>query len=306
MTAGPPFFGLFLPQLRMDFGTIEHRARVAEESGFHSVWLMDHLSPPGLPDADCLEGWTLASALAARTSTVRLGHLVLCDPFRHPSVLAKMAATLDVISGGRLELGLGWGSVADELHAFGVSDDPAPVRAARLAETLAILELMFSGEPVSFDGAHYHLEGAMARPRPVAGRIPIHLGGAGRRLTMPLVARFADWWNCPSYAVERVAALKPLAGSARLSIQLPVGLAASALERDEVAATAQRRFGSWGGLIAGTPDEVAASLRHEVELGADLFVLQFSDFGSPETLRLFADEVMPAVAGAMPGGPAAR
>jgi alkanesulfonate monooxygenase SsuD/methylene tetrahydromethanopterin reductase-like flavin-dependent oxidoreductase (luciferase family) len=306
MTGGPPFFGLFLPQLRMDFGTIEHRVRVAEESGFHSVWLMDHLAPPGLPEADCLEGWTLASALAMRTSSIRLGHLVLCDAFRHPAVLAKMATTLDVISGGRLELGLGWGSLAQELKAFGVSDDPAPVRAARLAETLEILELMFHGDPVSFAGTYYHLDGAVARPRPVAGRIPIHLGGAGTRLTLPLVARFADWWNCPAYAVEQVATLKPLAGSARLSIQHPVGLAASSVQREKVAATAHRRFGSWGGLIAGTPDEVAASLRREVELGADLFVLQFSDFGLPQTLRLFADEVMPAVADAVPGGRAGR
>ena len=299
MSAPAPAFGLFLPQLRMSFATIEERVRVAEESGFHSVWLMDHLAPPGLADADCLEGWTVASALATRTTAIRLGHLVLCAPFRHPAVLAKMAATLDVISGGRLELGLGWGSVAAELKAFGVSDEPASVRAARLAETLEILELMFTGETVSYAGANYRLDGVTARPVPVSGRLPIHLGGAGTRLTMPLVSRFADWWNCPSYAVDRVTELKSLAGSARLSIQHPVGLATSAADREAVVATAKRRFGTWGGLIAGTPDEVASALAGEVALGAELFVLQFSDFWTPETIRLFAREVIPAVSAAV-------
>jgi alkanesulfonate monooxygenase SsuD/methylene tetrahydromethanopterin reductase-like flavin-dependent oxidoreductase (luciferase family) len=306
MTTGPPYFGLFLPQLRMDFATIVERVQVAEEAGFHSVWLMDHLSPPGLPQADCFEGWTLASALATCTTSIRLGHLVLCAPFRHPAVLAKMAATLDVISGGRLELGLGWGSVAGELEAFGVTDDPAAVRAARLQETLEILELMFTGEEVSYQGHHYRLDGVTARPVPTTGRVPIHIGGAGARLTMPLVARFADWWNCPSYAVDRVADLRELAGPARLSMQHPIGLAAAAAVRDDVVATARRRFGSWGGLIAGTPDEVASALQREVELGAELFALQFSDFGMPDTIRLFAREVMPAVTAASSGPPARR
>ena len=288
--------GVFLPQVRMDFATIEAKVRAAEEDGYHSVWFMDHLAPPAGPQLDCFEGWTLASAVAARTSRIRIGHLVLCDPLRHPAVLAKMAATLDVISGGRLELGLGWGSVASELHTFGVSEDPAPVRAARLGETLDILALLFSGEEVDYAGRFYRLSGAMARPQPTHGHIPVHIGGAGPLLTMPLVARHADWWNCPSYAVDRLPSLRPLAGSrARLSVQHPIGLAPSTATRDEVASVAQRRFAGWGGLITGTPDEVAAALRREVSLGAELFVLQFSDFASPATLRLFADEVLPAL-----------
>ena len=288
--------GLFLPQIRMDFATIEGKVRLAEEAGYHSVWFMDHLAPPGGPELDCFEGWTLASAVAARTSRIRLGHLVLCDAFRHPAVLAKMAATLDVISEGRLELGIGWGSVAEELRTFGVSDEPAATRAARLGETLDILALLLSGEQVDYAGHFYQLDGARARPTPVQDHIPIHLGGAGPGLTMPLVARYADWWNCPSYAVDRLESLRPLAGPrARLSVQHPIGLAPSAAAREDVAGVARRRFGGWGGLITGTPDEVAVALRREVALGAELFVLQFSDFGSEATLRLFAAEVAPAL-----------
>jgi alkanesulfonate monooxygenase SsuD/methylene tetrahydromethanopterin reductase-like flavin-dependent oxidoreductase (luciferase family) len=292
-----PAFGVFLPQVRMEFATIEKRVLAAEEAGFHSVWFMDHLAPPAAPELDCLEAWTVASAIAARTSAIRLGHLVLCDPFRPPALLAQMAATLDVISGGRLELGIGWGSVAGELRSFGFGDEPPARRSARLAETLEILELLFSGERVSYAGRFTRLEEAIARPRPVAGRVPIHIGGAGPTLTLPLVARFADWWNCPSYAVARLADLRPLAGDrVRVSVQHPVALAPSTADRARTIEQAQRRFGGWGGLIAGTPDEVADALAREVEAGAELFVLQFSDFGTPETLQLFADEVAPAVA----------
>ena len=293
MPATGPHVGLFMPQLRMTFATIEERVRAAEAAGFHSAWFMDHMAAPLNREWDTFEAWTVTSALAMRTETIRLGHLVLCDAFRHPVLLAKMAATLDVISGGRLELGIGWGSVPDELPDYGFGTDGAPVRAEKLGETLQILELLFTGEPVSFAGRHYRLHDATARPRPVAGRVPIHLGGAGPRLTMPLVARYADWWNCPSYAADRMAELRPLAGKARVSAQHPVGLAPSRAARDEVEAVAERRFGSWGGLVCGTPDEVAAALRKEVHAGVELFVLQFHDFGTPETVDLFAREVLP-------------
>ncbi|MFI0350076.1 LLM class flavin-dependent oxidoreductase [Actinomadura sp. 9N407] len=287
--------GLYLPQVRMDFAAIERRARVAEEAGFHSAWFIDHLAPPAARGLDMLDAWTVATAVAVRTERLHVGHLVLCAEFRHPALLAKMAASLDAISGGRLELGLGWGSVAEELTDYGFTD-PGPVaRAARLAETIDLLRLLWTGEPVDFDGEHWTLRGAVCRPRPVTGRVPIHIGGAGPRLTMPLVADRADWWNCPSSATGRLARLRPLAGSARISVQHPIGLASSSATRDEVVETAHRRFGAWGGVIAGTPDEVAAALSREREAGAELFVCQFHDFGTPETIRLFAEEVLPAL-----------
>jgi alkanesulfonate monooxygenase SsuD/methylene tetrahydromethanopterin reductase-like flavin-dependent oxidoreductase (luciferase family) len=291
-----PWFGLYLPQIRMSFDRILERTLAAEAAGFDSVWLMDHFAAPMAPEVDTFEGWTIATALAARTSTIRIGHLVLCDPFRHPVLLAKTAASFDVISNGRLELGIGWGSVPAELATFGFGPEPAATRAARLRETLEIVELMFAGEPFDFTGDHFTLRGATGRPIPVQARVPVHIGGGGPKLTMPLVERFADWWNCPGYALDRLDELRPLAGDARISVQHPIGLAMNAEARDETIATVERRFGSWGGVVAGTAPEVAATLAREVECGVEGFVCQFSDFGTPETIEHFMREVAPALA----------
>jgi alkanesulfonate monooxygenase SsuD/methylene tetrahydromethanopterin reductase-like flavin-dependent oxidoreductase (luciferase family) len=291
-----PWLGLFLPQLRMPFATILERTLAAEAAGFDSVWLMDHLAAPMAPEHDTLEGWTLAAALAARTSTIRIGHLVTCDPFRHPALLAKMAATVDAVSGGRLELGLGWGSVDAELATFGIGEGTRRERAARLAESIAILDLMFAGEPFDFSGEHFRLAGAIGRPRPVQQpRPPLHLGGGGARLTMPLVRQHADWWNCPSYAVDRLDELRPLAGPARVSVQHPVALAPSDAARAETLATGARRFGSWGGLVGGTAPEVADALAAEVDRGVEGFVVQLTDFGAPATIEHFMAAVAPAL-----------
>jgi alkanesulfonate monooxygenase SsuD/methylene tetrahydromethanopterin reductase-like flavin-dependent oxidoreductase (luciferase family) len=289
------WFGLYLPQVRMSFERIVERTLAAEAAGFDSVWLMDHLATPLAPELDTLEGWTVASALAARTSTIRIGHLVLCDPFRHPALLAKMAASLDVISNGRLELGLGWGSVPEELAMYGFGRESPATRAAKMQETLDILALMFEGVAFDYEGTHFTLRGATGRPTPVQAKIPVHIGGGGPQLTLPLVARYADWWNCPGYALERIDELRPLAGAARVSVQHPVGLAATAAERDEVVATVERRFGSWGGVVAGTASEVAATLAVEAARGVEGFVLQFSDFGTPDTIKRFMQEVAPTV-----------
>jgi alkanesulfonate monooxygenase SsuD/methylene tetrahydromethanopterin reductase-like flavin-dependent oxidoreductase (luciferase family) len=289
------WLGLFLPQLRMGVDTIVERAMAAEAAGFDSVWLMDHLAAPGALEHDTLDGWTLAPVLATRTSTIRIGHLVTADPFRHPAVLAKMAATLDVVSGGRLELGLGWGSVEDELVRFGVDAGPPARRAARLSETIEVLRLMFTGEFFDYGGEHFELRGAVGRPTPVQDRVPIHVGGAGPKLTMPLVRAHADWWNCPSYATTRLAELRPLAGDAQVSVQHPVGFVTEGSDRAAVEAAATRRFGSWGGLLVGTAPELADALIAEIECGARGFVLQFSDFGTPATVQEFMRTVAPAL-----------
>jgi len=292
MVAG---FGLFLPQVRLPFATFLERTLVAEAAGFDTVWFMDHLWAAGAPELDVLEGWTTATAIAARTERIRVGHMVLCDAFRHPAVLAKMAVSLDHISGGRVELGIGWGSLVDELKAFGFGSPSAADRSARLAETLEVVRLLFTGESVTFKGRFFELDNAFCHPTPVQDPLPIHIGGGGERYTLPLVERFADWWNCPSYAVDRLAELLPKVGNARVSVQHPVAVITDESRRAEIEDAVERRFRGWGGIICGTPSEVADALSAEVALGVERFVIQLWDFATPPSIESFAQEVIPLV-----------
>jgi len=290
-------FGLFLPQVRLPFETFLERVLVAEEHGFESVWFMDHLYAAGAPELDTFEGWTMATAVAARTERIRVGHMVLCDAFRHPSVLAKMATTLDHVSHGRLDLGIGWGSIPEELKMYGFGEVSNRDRSARLRETLEILRLLFTGDPVTYKGEFFELHGAFCHPTPFQQPLPIHIGGGGPRFTMPLVREYAHWWNCPAPSVHRLDELLPLKGDARVSTQHVVALVPDEAERAGVEEVVRRRFAGWGGLLCGTPDEVAAALQREVELGVERFVIQFWDFASPASIELFAAEVIPAVLG---------
>jgi alkanesulfonate monooxygenase SsuD/methylene tetrahydromethanopterin reductase-like flavin-dependent oxidoreductase (luciferase family) len=290
-----PRFSVFVPQMRMSFPAIIERARAAEAAGFDGISLMDHLAPPGLTSGDMYDVFVTASAIALATERLQICPLVLCASMRHPAVLAKQVVSLDHLSGGRFELGIGWGSVPDELARFDLHDERPAVRSARLAETLEVLELLFTGEPFDYAGRFHTLTGAQQRPVPLHGRVPVVIGGSGPTLTMPLVARHADWWNCPSYDVARLEELLPLAGRARISTQHPIGLAPTTAARADIAASAEKRFGVWGGLIVGTPDEVIRALVDEVKLGVEQFFLPFTDFATPETLALFGREVIPAV-----------
>jgi alkanesulfonate monooxygenase SsuD/methylene tetrahydromethanopterin reductase-like flavin-dependent oxidoreductase (luciferase family) len=292
-SAAVPEFWLYLPQMRMSFGTITQRARAAEQAGFDGIALMDHMAPPALPSADSFDAMTTAAAIAASTTTLRISHLVLASSFRHPCILAKEMVSLDHLSGGRFELGIGWGSVPAELTRFGLPLEDNARRSARLEEYLKVWAALFTGQPVDFDGDFVTLRGAQISPLPLAGRIPVVIGGGGARLTMPLVARYADWWNCPGYAFSRLDELKPLAGQARISTQHPVGLAADPADVPAVTALTQRRFAGWGGLITGTTADVAAALADLTTRGVERFYLQFSDFGTPDTLARFGAEVIP-------------
>ena len=299
-SAAVPEFWLYLPQMRMSFGTIIERARAAEQAGFDGIALMDHMAPPALPSADSFDAMTTAAAIAASTTSLKISHLVLASSFRHPCILAKEMVSLDHLSGGRFELGIGWGSVPGELTRFGLPVEDNARRAARLEEYLKVWAALFTGQPLDFDGDFVTLRGAQLSPRPLAGRIPVVIGGGGARLTMPLVAAYADWWNCPGYAFDRFDELRPLAGRARISTQHPVGLAATAADVPAVTSLTQRRFGGWGGVITGTATDVADALTGLRDRGVERFYLQFSDFGTPDTLARFGADVIPLVQTAAP------
>lgn len=175
---------------------------------FESVWNFDHFEPIlGKPrNGPCLEGWTTLSALAQATSRVRVGCMVTGVPYRHPSVLANMAATVDVISGGRLELGLGAGWNTDEAEALGIELPPLRQRFDRFDEALEVIDLLLTRETSDYEGRHFTLRGAHCEPKPLQSpRPPIWIGGDGPRRTLRAVARHADYWNTPFASPESLA-----------------------------------------------------------------------------------------------------
>jgi len=201
-------FGLALPHYdtsfageRAGWGAVRRVADVAERSGFDSLWVSDHLfldwgkyGGPADPQGS-LECWTTLSALAASTQRIRLGSLTLCNDFRDPALLAKMAATLDLLSGGRLDIGLGAGWYEPEYAAAGIAFDRPGVRIERLRESVQIVGRMLEGETLTFQGKHYRTEGALCRPLPIQQpRPPIWIGGKGDRL-LGTVVDVADGWN---------------------------------------------------------------------------------------------------------------
>lgn len=294
-------FHLFLPQMRMTLDALVDRARAAESAGFEGIALMDHLAPPLAAQHDMWEAMTAATWLLARTRTLVVGHLVLCDPLRHPAVLARQAVTLDHASGGRFELGIGWGSVPDELDTYGVGAAPARDRVARLGESLEVLRALWAGEPVTYDGRFFRLRDAQQRPVPTRP-IPIVVGGVGDR-TLELVRAHADWWNVPIHALDRLDERKDRIGDARVSAQTMVSLLASEDDREAVAEVVARRFGgsAMGDTgVVGTVDEVADHFRGLRARGVERSYVWFTDFAPTDTVARFG-----AVIDAVDGGGAA-
>jgi alkanesulfonate monooxygenase SsuD/methylene tetrahydromethanopterin reductase-like flavin-dependent oxidoreductase (luciferase family) len=301
--------GVYVPQMAFSYADVLHRAQRCEELGIGSLWLYDHMYGPGVPGVPSLEAWTLATALLARTERLRVGHMVLCNQFRHPAVLAKMATTLDQISGGRLELGMGSGSISDEHDRMGLPWGTFRERSERLGETLEILTQAFADEMVDFVGKHYTVKdmpivpGAVQRPRP-----PIVVGGVGEKYTLPLVARYADVWNVPTYALgdleHKVGVLRSIcadigrdAGEITLSVEAVMALAPDDASLPGVREFAEKRFGGpgfglrEGGLVGTAPQIVDRILEWEA-LGFGQVVLFTHDRASDETLDLLASTVL--------------
>lgn len=230
---------LFLPQTRLSVEQVVDRAKAAERAGFVGLALMDHLVTPQAEHLDLLEAMTLATWVAARTDTLRIGHLVLCDAFRHPAVLAKQVATLSQASNGRLDLGLGSGSWPPELVSFGITDAGPAARVSQLEQTLRLLrELWATDNPPR--------QAPIPEPRP-----PLLLGGTGPRL-LALVREFADWWNLPAPDLHKLDQLRDQVGSARISVQQLVAFDTTGSPPGAARALAERRFGQLGqGLVGG-------------------------------------------------------
>ena len=274
------------------------------QESFDSFWVADHFIPWFAkmdPKTDTYEAWTTLTYLSARFPRLWAGNLVICQSYRPPALLAKMAATLQVLTNGHYILGIGAGWKKDEYLAYGY-DFPAPaIRIHQLNEAVQIIRKMWTQPETTFKGQYYQVEKAICEPKPNP-LPPIMIGGGGKQLTLRVVAEQADWWNMPGISPEHY---EELLGILRQHCQA-AGRKFDAIVKTvatdcvAVAATHQKAqaladaspFGRDEGAIIGTPDEVSAQLERYTRLGVTHFVLRFADFPDTAAASLFAKEVI--------------
>ncbi|HLY37183.1 MAG TPA: LLM class flavin-dependent oxidoreductase, partial [Candidatus Binatia bacterium] len=285
------------------------------ERGFHwcSVW--DHLfsvSDLSNPAKPAFEGVAAMAALASETRRVRVGCLVFCVCYRSTGVLAKAAVTIDHLSGGRCELGIGSGWNEMEARAFGVPFGTVGARLDLLEESATVLRRLFDGERVTFEGRHVQLRDALCDPRPVQPRLRLWIGGQGEKRMLRIVARHADGWNVPFLAPEqfgqRNATLDrwceregrdPRAIVRTVNLGLAIGADAADVRRQED--NLRLMFGPMTdfvrpGILVGTPPEVVERIRSYTAAGAEWVNLALRAPFDWNGLELFVREVMPAFA----------
>jgi F420-dependent oxidoreductase-like protein len=203
----PLRFGLKLSGQDTTIEALRAVWRIAEEGGFDHVWDFDHLASigEGGPDRPIYEGWTLQAAMAVATARVRIGCLVTGNTYRNPALLAKEAVTVDHLSGGRLEFGIGaaWAEIEHQMYGFEGLDH----RVGRLSESLRIIKSLWTEERTNFDGRYYHMKDAIANPKPIQKPHPPIWIGASGEATLRLVARYADVWNCAGGDTRRIGEL---------------------------------------------------------------------------------------------------
>jgi alkanesulfonate monooxygenase SsuD/methylene tetrahydromethanopterin reductase-like flavin-dependent oxidoreductase (luciferase family) len=293
-------FHLFLPQMRLSFDRLVGTARAAEAAGFGGMVGMDHLAPPGAENQPMFEAMIVNTWLAAHTERLKVGSLVLCDALRHPAVLAREAVSIDHASGGRFELGIGWGSYPADFDKFGARPTEPRARVQRLRETLEVLRALWAGEAVDYDGEFHHLRGAVLAPRPL-NKIPVLIGGSGSK-TLALVREFADWWNLDlrhrdKLVPDKFEQLKSQIGNARVSIQQMVAYAPGGGDREALEEAAKRRFG-YSDPVVGTGPELLDHFGRLAGQGVERAYVWFCDFAPPETLAGFGAEVIAPLGGA--------
>ena len=288
-------FGVTPIQTGVDFEHIRKVVLTCERLGYDSVWLNDHfftssyfypLPPPSAPFYEC---WVTLSGLAGLTENIRLGTLCTNVSFRNPALLAKMAACLDVISGGRLELALGAGWFAEEHRAYGFPFPPISQRAEQLGEAVQIIKSLWTQEKTSFHGKHFELTEAYSSPKPLQRPFPIGIGARGSKLMLRVAARYADHWNIqtPITTKQYQRKVQILEGycrelgrdPGRMRRSLWAGAIIGEDESDfarKVAELNPRHPSYIESRIAGTPEQCIDKIRQFISLGASLFILYFT------------------------------
>jgi len=302
------YFGVHLNSERLSYQDILKDALMVEELGYHSLWISDHVyGQYGKLDVDRFECWTTVSALAVATNTVRLGQLVLCNPFRHPPLFAKMAATLDVICGGRLEIGLGTGWNKGEFNAYGYPFESPAARVRRLDEAAQIMKKMWTEESPVFKGKYYEIKGAYCRPKPIQKpHPPLMLAGGGEKLTLRSVARhanvcnFASWKGTPEDYRHKLEVLRrhcETVGRNFSEIQKSWSCNVLIVEDENSAKVILKKYKDIGGEIPpifGTPERCIAQIQRYIDVGVTFFIMRFMGSNFEKQVKLFANNVLSA------------
>lgn len=271
------------PQFGFSYDAIRDIARAAHAAGFTRVWVSDHLLlTKDAVATDCLEAWTVLAGLARDTEGIRIGPMVTSQSYRNPALLAKIAASVDHLSGGRLEFGVGAGWKEVEYREYGYDFPDAPTRVTQLVETLEICTRLWRDERATYRGKHYRIEEAVCSPKPMQTPLPIWIGGSKPRV-MRIAAKYAQWFNMtilPGTLEDRIRALDDGLRDAcasvsrdpatlRRSIFVQAFLGATRSEVDELVAEMAKRMNTtpdeWRaarpGAIIGTPDEAGERFR---------------------------------------------
>ncbi len=285
-------FGLVYPQAA--WSALVEAGELAERLGFDSIWLIDHIVPVADPGRPCLEAWTALAGLATRTRRVRLGTLTTNLLFRNPVLLAKQAATVDLMSNGRLDLGLGSGNADPSYAMMGIEPGTANERIDRLRESLAIIDQLLRGEVVSFQGRYYQTTAAELRPPALQKPRPPIILGAHRRASLRLAAAYADRWN--TFLGFGLSPGEALARTRERSEQLnefcvALGRPPQALARSVLA-----------GFTQDTPWASCDAFEDFVEryraIGISEFIFRWPANGELDTFARIAQEIVPRLRGA--------
>ncbi len=312
-------FGIFAPQgWKMELSSIEGAAakwertvqvaRLADELGYDSLWLYDHFHNVPRPSHETVfECWTTLSALSQITRRIRLGQMVGCNSYRNPALIAKITSTLDVVSGGRLEWGIGAGWYENEYRAYGYEFPKPKDRIGMLRESVEIVRSMWTERETTFKGKYYEVVRANCDPKPLQSpRPPILIGGGGEQLTLRVVAEHADCSNFGGRIDEWTRKRDTLwqhcerigrdPGEIRMTWSPEVFIRRS--EREIEAAGSRSLWGedvdSWRmSNLVGTPDQVADKIGSYMAAGCRGFIPWCADYPDTESLELLATEVAP-------------
>jgi F420-dependent oxidoreductase-like protein len=306
----PIRFGLQTPQQHTTWQEMRDTWKLIEDLAYDTVWTFDHFFPiMSDPTGPCFDGWIALAALAAETSRVEAGVLVTGNTYRHPALLAKMGATLDHTSGGRLIMGLGAGWFELEHAAYGIPFYSTVERIRRLDEASEIIKRLWTERQVTFEGSYYQIKDAYCEPKPARKpRPPLMIGGSGEKLTLRVVAKHADQWNTfgpPSLFRHKLNVLgEHCASLARNLDDIEISWAGFMLvtdSKDEKDIAVRRMAQAFGqppenvepGLLVGPSGEIKDRIRSYIDAGVTHFIGIANAPFNRGSIRRFAEEVIP-------------